>query len=91
MNGFSHIKCYEYCPTARALQNAKHATWQYNKEHSKFMHVYNYSTTVIVVMVGSNGYCGNYSAISDCLGVECLNYSFVRLSSMFMSVVLETN
>ena len=35
VNCFSHIKCYEYHPPPRVLQNAKHATWQYNKEHLK--------------------------------------------------------
>ena len=35
VNAFSHMKCYEYRPSSQVLQNAKHATWEYNKEHSK--------------------------------------------------------
>ena len=35
MNAFSDIKCYEYCSPSRVLRNAEHATWEYNKEHSK--------------------------------------------------------
>ena len=35
VNAFSHIKCSEYCPSSHVLHNAKHATWEYNKENSK--------------------------------------------------------
>lgn len=33
VNMFSHTKCYEYQPSPKTLQNAKHATWDYNKKH----------------------------------------------------------
>ena len=34
VNGFSHMKCFQFEPSRDVLQHAKQATWQYNKEHS---------------------------------------------------------
>ena len=35
VNFFSCTKCYDFRPSADLFQNAKGATWQYDKEHSK--------------------------------------------------------
>ena len=34
VNGFSHMNCFNFEPSRDLLQQAKQATWQYNKEHS---------------------------------------------------------
>ena len=34
VNGFSHMNCFNFEPSCDLLQQAKQATWQYNKEHT---------------------------------------------------------